>query len=97
MNTSTVNGKRYWTSTDGKYCIWYNNFEKNNKWKVAKLNYLGSTQSLLSSEPDYQCPNNILWKYTTSDRGWVHAGTNIKILCNMGMCTMFSLLLFTVA
>ena len=89
MNTnvnSTVNGKMYWTSENGKYGIWYTSSDK---WIVGTLDEFGESSGyLISLVKNHHCPNNIAYKYWNGT-DWIKAEQDIEISCDKRMYESF--------
>ena len=82
MNTnvnSTMNGKKYWTSENGKYAIWYT---ISDEWMVGTLDDLGENIGYLNSiVKNHLCPNNIAYEYGNGT-DWIKAEKDIEISCD---------------
>ena len=79
-NSSMVNGKPSWTSTN--QAIWYD--QQFDNWIVGPLNNIGSSTAGIISDDASQCPFNLLsemWIFWDGN-SWTRAGLNdINVDC----------------
>ena len=67
-----MNGKNYWTKSDGTRFLYYNKYH--NDFKIVQQKYFGTGEGVLSSisaEASADCPNEIpksSWKYYSNEK-----------------------------
>ena len=86
IGNGTVNGKNYWTSSDGTSAIWF--LSKETRWTIGEKKSLGRNLGWFFSVFNTPCPHveagrSFTWKYPGTTGGYTF--NDVKVECGWNL------------